>query len=97
VVHKNYRIIAALAVMDGQITKAEMAPFIERIGMVGFAPTQGHIPSAVPYMGHAIAAMRRGELRRAMFLCKASLFLNRLTELYDGVSFLLEANPKANT
>lgn len=97
VVHKNYRIIAALAVMDGQITKAEMAPFIERMGMVGFAPTQGHIPSAIPYMGHAIAAMRRGELRRAMFLCKASLFLNRLTELYDGVSFLLEANPKANT
>ena len=97
VVHKNYRIIAALAVMDGQITKPEMAPFIERIGMVGFAPTQGHIPSAVPYMGHAIDAMRRGELRRVMFLCKASLFLNRLTELYDGVSFLLEANPKVKS
>ena len=96
VVHKNYRIIAALAVMDGQITKAEMALFIERIGMVGFAPTQGHIPSAIPYMGHAIDAMRRGELRRVLFLCKASLFLNRLTELYDGVSFLLEANAKAN-
>jgi betaine reductase len=97
VVHKNYRIIAALAVMDGQITKSEMTPFIEHIGMVGFAPTQGHIPSAVPYMGHAIEAMRRGELRRVMFLCKASLFLNRLTELYDGVSFLLEANPKVNS
>ncbi len=97
VVYKNYRIIAALAVMDGQIVKAEMDSFIERIGMVGFAPTQGHIPSAVPYMAHAIAAMRRGELRRVMFLCKASLFLNRLTELYDGVSFLLEANPNANT
>ncbi|MDH3739780.1 MAG: glycine/sarcosine/betaine reductase complex component C subunit beta [Alphaproteobacteria bacterium] len=96
VVHKNYRIIAALAVLDDQIDKAEMEPFIERIGMVGFAPTQGHIPSAVPYMGHAIGAMRRGELRRAMFVCKASLFLNRLTELYDGVSFLLEANPKMN-
>jgi len=96
VVHKNYRIIAALAVMDGQITKAEMENFIERIGMVGFAPTQGHIPSAIPYMCHAIEAMRRGELRRAMFLCKASLFLNRLTELYDGVSFLLESNPEAN-
>ncbi len=97
VVHKNYRIIAALAVIDGQIDKPEMASFIERIGMVGFAPTQGHIPSAVPYMGHAIAAMRRGELRRVMFLCKASLFLNRLTELYDGVSFLVEANPKVKS
>lgn len=96
VVHKNYRIIAALAVMAGEITKAEMTSFIERIGMVGFAPTQGHIPSVIPYIGHAIEAMRQGELRRAMFVCKASLFLNRLTELYDGVSFLLEQNPKAN-
>jgi hypothetical protein len=25
---------------------------------------------------------------------KASLFLNRLTELYDGVSFVLERNPQ---
>ena len=64
--------------------------------MVGFAPTQGHIPSAVPYMAHAIAAMAIGSLNRAMFLCKASLFLNRLTELYDGVSFLLEANPNSH-
>ena len=96
VVHKNYRIIAALAVMENQIAKAEMTAFIERIGMVGFAPTQGHIPSAVPYMGHALEAIRQGELQRAMFLCKASLFLNRITELYDGVSFLLEANPASN-
>jgi len=96
VVHKNYRLIAAIAVLAEQITKAEMPAFIEKIGMTGFAPTQGHIPSAIPYMGHAMQAMRGGTLRRAMFLCKASLFLNRVTELYDGVSFLLEANPQAN-
>ena len=83
------------AVEAGEIAKADMASFIERIGMVGFAPPQGHIPSAVPFMGHALAALRRGEMRRAMFLCKASLFLNRLTGLYDGVSFLLEANPRS--
>ena len=41
--------------------------------------------------------MRDGAMRRAMFLCKASLFLNRVTELYDGVSFLLEANPHAGS
>ncbi len=97
VVHKNYRLIAAMAVMAGEIGKADMETFIARTGMTGFAPPQGHIPSAIPYMGHALAAMRRGELHRAMFLCKASLFLNRLTELYDGVSFLLEANPRAET
>mgnify|MGYP001825041185 CR=1 FL=1 len=91
VVHKNYRMIAATAVRAGLINKADMAGFIDRVGMTGFAPTQGHIPSGVPYIGHAAAAMARGELDRVLFLCKASLFLNRMTGLYDGVSFLLEA------
>ena len=63
--------------------------------MPGFAPTQGHIPSAVPYLGHAAQAMRDGTIGRAMFLCKASLFLNRITELFDGVSFVVECNPGA--
>jgi len=93
VAKKNYRTIAALAVLDGQIEKSGMAAFIEQIGMPGFAPTQGHIPSAVPYIGHAAREMQAGQIHRAMFLCKASLFLNRLTELFDGVSFVLEANP----
>jgi len=97
VVHKNYRMIAAMAVMAKEIGKPDMPAFMDRIGMPGFAPTQGHIPSAVPFIGHALQAMHQGEMRRAMFLCKASLFLNRLTELYDGVSFMLEANPGART
>lgn len=92
VVRKNYRAIAALAVLSGVIDKNGMDGFIDRVGMVGFAPPQGHIPSAVPYLGHAARAMRSGEIERAMFVCKASLFLNRLTRLYDGVSFILEAN-----
>jgi betaine reductase len=91
VVHKNYRMIAAMAVRAGEIDKQQMGSFIERVGMCGFAPTQGHVPSGVPYIGHAAVAMQRGELNRVMFLCKASLFLNRLTELYDGVSFVLES------
>jgi hypothetical protein len=37
--------------------------------------------------------MRAGRIQRAMILSKASLFLNRLTQLYDGVSFVLEAQP----
>ena len=92
VAKKNYRTIAALAVMEREIEKAHMNAFIEKIGMTGFAPTQGHIPSAVSYLGHAIQSMRHGEISRAMFLGKASIFLNRCTGLYDGVSFLLEAN-----
>ncbi len=93
VAHKNYRMIAAMAVRAGAIEKKGMEAFIERVGMPGFAPTQGHIPSGVAYVGHALEAMRRGKIRRAMILSKASLFLNRLTGLYDGVSFVLEANP----
>jgi hypothetical protein len=94
VVHKNYRMIAAMAVRAGAIEKAGMQAFIDRIGMPGFAPTQGHIPSGVAYIGHALDALRQGRAQRVMILSKASLFLNRLTELYDGVSFVLEANPK---
>ena len=95
VARKNYRKIAAMAVMAGQLEKSQMNDFIARVGMPGFAPTQGHVPSAVPYLGHAADALRRGEIRRAMFIGKASLFLGRVTDLYDGVSFLLEPNPAA--
>ena len=91
---KNYRKIAAMAVLAKQLEKSEMNFWIERIGMPGFAPTQGHIPSAVPYIGHAMEAICSGKIKRAMFLSRASLFLNRCTNLLDGVSFILERNPK---
>ena len=90
---KNYRKIAARAVLAKQLEKQGMDSWIEKVGMVGFAPTQGHIPSAVPYIGHCMEAMDRGEIKRAMFLARASLFLNRCTNLLDGVSFILERNP----
>ena len=89
----NYRIIAALAAMNKQIDKTEIDKFVEERGMPGFAPTQGHIPSAVPFMGHALEAMKKGTMKRAMFVAKGSLFLGRMSQLSDGISFLLEANP----
>ncbi len=91
---KNYRKIAAMAVMADQLDKKEMNDWIAQVGMVGFTPTQGHVPSAVPYIGHATRLMERGEIKRAMFLARASLFLNRCTSLMDGVSFILESNPQ---
>jgi glycine/sarcosine/betaine reductase complex component C subunit beta len=94
VASKNYRKIAAMAVLAKQLEKSEMNAWIEKIGMPGFAPTQGHIPSAIPYIGHAVEAMRRGEIKRVMFLARASIFLNRCTNLLDGVSFIMERNPK---
>jgi betaine reductase len=86
----NFKMIAALAVMKGQCDKAEIPQFVKKHGVPGFAPTQGHIPSGVPYLGHAIDAMKAGRLNRAMIIGKGSLFLGRLTNLADGASFLLE-------
>ena len=60
--------------------------------MPGYSPTQGHIPSAVPFFGHALELMRQGKMKRTMFVAKGSLFLGRMSQLSDGVSFLLEAN-----
>jgi len=87
----NYRIIASLAVLDKQIERSEIDQFILERGMPGYAPTQGHIPSAVPFLGHAIEAMKKGEMKKAMFVAKGSLFLGRMSQLSDGVSFILEA------
>ena len=86
----NFKMIAALAVMKGQYDKVSIPDFVKRHGIHGFAPTQGHIPSGVPYLGHAVDAITEGKMNRAMFIGKGSLFLGRLTNLADGASFLLE-------
>ncbi len=85
----NYRLIAALGAMRGHIPRDGIADFIEAHGMPGYAPTQGHIASAVCYLGHALHAMREGRMSRALFMAKGSLFLGRMTQLSDGVSFLV--------
>ena len=87
----NYRTLAAMAVLRGEIERDQMDEFSATHGMPGFSPTQGHIPAGVPYLGHAHAAMRRGELENAMVVAKGSLFLGRMTQLVDGVSFLIES------
>ena len=88
----NYRIMASLAVLNKQIDKSEIDQFVNERGMPGYAPTQGHVPSAVPFLGHALEAMKKGQMKRAMFVAKGSLFLGRMSQLSDGISFLLEAN-----
>ncbi len=93
----NFKMIAALAVMKGQYEKAEIPNFVKQHGLPGFAPTQGHIPSGVPYLGHAVEAMQAGKIGRAMIIGKGSLFLGRLTNLADGASFLVEKSSGAAT
>lgn len=88
----NFKMIAALAVMKGQLERSAINDFIARHGIPGFVHTQGHIPSGVPFLGHAVDAIKAGAIKRAMIIGKGSLFLGRLTNLADGASFLVEAS-----
>lgn len=88
----NYKMIAALAVKRGDIEKKELKTLIDQIGIPGWAPTQGHIPSGVPYVGFMIDDLTEGDKNRAMLVGKGSLFLGRMTNLFDGVSLICERN-----
>ncbi len=88
----NYRTIGSFAILRNEIDRSELERFVEVYGMPGFSPTQGHVASAVPYLGFAGDKMMAGKMNRAMFLAKGSLFLGRMTQLSDGISFILERN-----
>ena len=89
----NYKMIGALAATRGEIEKKELKNFIAEHGLPGWAPTQGHIPSGVPYIGFLIDDLTSGNRNRAMIVGKGSLFLGRMTNLFDGLSFIVERNP----
>lgn len=88
----NYKMIAALGVKKGDLQRADVKTFPVEHGMVGWAPTQGHIPSGVPYVGFCRDEILAGETKRAMIIAKGSLFLGRMTNLFDGISFVIEPN-----
>jgi betaine reductase len=88
----NYRVIGSFAVLRHEIEKSTLEDFVKKHGMPGFSPTQGHIASAVPVLGHSVRDMIDGKIKNTMFLAKGSLFLGRMTQLSDGISFLLESN-----
>jgi hypothetical protein len=88
---RNYRMIAALAVLRGELPREAIPTFSREHGLPGFSPTQGHIASAVPWLPHALSRLQSGELMSTMLVAKGSLFLGRMTQLWDGASILLEA------
>ena len=90
-----FKVVAATAIKRGEMEKAQMLDFISGHGMTGWAPTQGHIPSGVPYLGFAREDILSGKIERAMIVGKGSLFLGRLTNLFDGVSFVVQKNTGA--
>ncbi|MDQ6776496.1 MAG: glycine/sarcosine/betaine reductase complex component C subunit beta [Actinomycetota bacterium] len=93
---RNYRLIAALAIRAGEISREELPAFVAQRGMPGFAPTQGHIASSLAYLPHALGRLSEGDAQRVQMLAKGSLFLGRMSELSDGMSLLLERNPARN-
>lgn len=93
----NYRMLAGLACLNREITARDVDQFVATRGMTGFSPTQGHIASALPYMAHAVDELTLGNLNRTLFLAKGSLFLGRMTQQSDGLSFILERNPGTRT
>jgi len=93
----NFKMIGALAAKRGEMTPKDLPAFIEKHGMVGWAPTQGHIPSGVPYIGFGCEDILAGKIKNAMIIGKGSLFLGRMTNLFDGVSFVIQGNSGAST
>ena len=88
----NYKMIGALAVKRGELERTELNNFITKHGMVGWAPTQGHIPSGVPYLGFAHDDIMSDYVKNCMFIGKGSLFLGRMTNLFDGCSIIIQKN-----
>jgi betaine reductase len=87
---RNYRMLAAIAVKRGELSPEAIPRFAREFGLPGFSPTQGHIASAVPWLPHALDRLATGELSSTMLLAKGSLFLGRMTQLWDGASITLE-------
>ena len=90
---RNYKTMAALAARRGDIAREDIAAFVVERGMPGFAPTQGHLASALCYLPHALERLTSGAAGRVSLVAKGSLFLGRMTGLSDGMSVLLERNP----
>lgn len=88
---RNYRMLAGLAVLRGELEREAIPGFARTHGLPGFAPTQGHIASAVPWLPHALGRLASGEIRTTLLMAKGSLFLGRMTQLWDGASITLEA------
>ena len=89
---RNYKTLAALAARRGDIQRSEIDAFVATRGMPGFAPTQGHLASALCYLPHAVERLTSGTASRVHMIAKGSLFLGRMTQASDGMSVLLERN-----
>lgn len=88
---RNYRMLASLAALRGEIEASALEAFVERHGIPGFAPTQGHLASAICFVGHAREMLLGKEINTVQLVAKGSLFLGKMTSQSDGMSVLIEA------
>jgi betaine reductase len=93
VAERNYRMLGAVLAKAGKIGRTEIPSFVTQKGVPGFAPTQGHIASALAYLPHAVQGLTHGPLQRCFLFARASLFLGQMTQLSDGMSLLVERHP----
>jgi hypothetical protein len=93
VAERNYRMLGAVLVKAGKLAKSDINAFIKEKGLPGYAPTQGHIASALAYVPHAVQGLTQGDFKRCFLFARASLFLGQMTQLSDGMSVMLERQP----
>ena len=86
---RNYRMIAALAAKSHHIASDEVTTFLEERCVAGFAPTQGHLASAICLLPYGIELLD-GNTSRFLLAAKGSLFLGKMSELSDGMSVVIE-------
>jgi betaine reductase len=87
---RNYKMIAALATAAHHIDRTDVDAFLASRAVAGFAPTQGHIASAVCLLPYAVRRLA-GDLPRALLVAKGSLFLGKMSALSDGMSIMIES------
>jgi betaine reductase len=90
VARRNYRMLGSLGVLRGQVARDGLDAFEREHGLPGYSPTQGHIASAVPWLPHAIDDLEAGLIGTTMLVAKGSLFLGRMTQMWDGMSVLVD-------
>jgi len=71
---RNYKTLAALAARRGDIARDAIPQFMAERGMPGFAPTQGHLASALCYLPHAVRRLTSGNATRVHMIAKEACF-----------------------
>ena len=62
---------------------------------MGWGSNEGESTAGAPAIGFVRNDIMSGKIKNAMIIGKGSLFLGRMTNLFDGASFVIQANTGA--